>query len=128
VVENLSKEWSRVDLTVTVAGETDPDRAMETIHQVGDALYRDPHWRDRILELPEVLGIDQLDSQGMLIRTWIKTQPLQQWNVVREFRRRLKLALEEAGIEIGLPHHAIARNRGTSQKTEDKRHHNFIAN
>ncbi len=127
VVENLSKEWSRVDLTVTVAGDADPDRAMETIHQVGEALYRDPNWSDRILELPEVLGIDRLDSEGMLIRTWIKTQPLQQWNVAREFRRRLKLALEEAGIEIGLPHHTIALN-GKRQMVDGKRHNNFIAN
>lgn len=128
VVENLSKEWSRVDLTVTVAGNADPDRAMETIHQVGEGLYRDPDWRDRILELPDVLGIDRLDSEGMLIRTWIKTQPLQQWKVAREFRRRLKLALDEAGVEIGLPQQAIALNRGNSHIADGKGHNSFVAN
>ncbi|RMG12856.1 MAG: mechanosensitive ion channel family protein, partial [Cyanobacteria bacterium J055] len=128
VVENLSKEWSRVDLTVTVAGDADPDRAMETIHRVGETLYRDPDWRDRILELPDVLGIDRLDSEGMLIRTWIKTQPLQQWNVAREFRRRLKLALDEAGVEIGLPHQAIVLNRGNSHVADGKGHNSLVAN
>jgi small conductance mechanosensitive channel len=39
----------------------------------------------------------------MLMRVWLKTQPLQQWNVAREFRRRLKLIMKEKGIEIGTP-------------------------
>jgi small conductance mechanosensitive channel len=39
----------------------------------------------------------------MLIRVWIKTRPLQQWSVAREFRCRLKLAMKEKGIEIGTP-------------------------
>jgi moderate conductance mechanosensitive channel len=42
-----------------------------------------------------------------IIRVWIKTQPLKQWDVARELRRRLKVALDEAGISISVPQQAI---------------------
>jgi small conductance mechanosensitive channel len=43
----------------------------------------------------------------MLIRIWIKTQPLQQWAVGREFRRRLQMAMQKEGIAIGIPRQAL---------------------
>ena len=42
-------------------------------------------------------------NQIELSKHIIKTQPLQQWSVAREFRRRLKKALDEQGIEVGIP-------------------------
>ncbi|MBD2123772.1 mechanosensitive ion channel family protein [Trichocoleus sp. FACHB-262] len=107
VVQNLSKDWSRVDIAIDVAYGTDPDRALEVIGEVGQEMYRDRDWRGKLPEPPEVLGIDELDHTGILIRVWIKTEPLQQWKVAREFRRRLKYALDEAGIELGSPQQAL---------------------
>ncbi|MBW4620012.1 MAG: mechanosensitive ion channel family protein [Cyanosarcina radialis HA8281-LM2] len=103
VVENLSKDWSRVDLRIKIAYNTNPDRALEVLREIAEEMYRDRYWQTQIVELPEVLGIEDIDRSGMLIRVWLKTQPLQQWRVAREFRRRLKLAIEEKGIEIGNP-------------------------
>ena len=107
IVENLTKDWSRVDLMIKVAYSTDPDRALEVFFQVGEQLYEDPDWHEKMVELPQVLGIDELSHDGILIRTWIKTKPLEQWSVAREFRRRLKLALDDAGISIGLPQQSL---------------------
>ncbi|MGK7932893.1 MAG: mechanosensitive ion channel family protein, partial [Microcystaceae cyanobacterium] len=56
-----------------------------------------------ILEAPEILGIDEISHTGILIRLIIKTQPLEQWSVAREFRLRLKEAFDEQGIEVGIP-------------------------
>ncbi|MEN9869097.1 MAG: small conductance mechanosensitive channel, partial [Cyanobacteriota bacterium] len=103
VVENLSKDWSRVDLTIRIAYGTNPDRALEVLQEIAQEMYRDRYWRTQLIELPEVLGIDAVEHSGMLIRVWLKTEPLQQWKVAREFRRRLKLAMKEKGIEIGTP-------------------------
>ncbi|NJP18697.1 MAG: mechanosensitive ion channel family protein [Hydrococcus sp. CRU_1_1] len=103
IVENLSKDWSRVDLTIRVAYGTDPDRALKVLRELAHAMYRDRYWRTQLVEPPEVLGIDAIEHSGMLIRIWIKTQPLQQWIVAREFRRRLKLAMKKEGIDIGTP-------------------------
>jgi len=103
VVENLSKDWSRVDLLVTVAYDADVDRAIHLIEKVGDDLSHDPNWESKILEPPQVLGVENLSYEGIAIRIWIKTQPLQQLQVGREFRKRLKRALDAEGISIGIP-------------------------
>jgi moderate conductance mechanosensitive channel len=103
VVENHSKDWSRVDLTIKIAYGTNPDRALEVLQEIAEKMYRDRYWRTQLIELPEVLGIDAIEHSGMLIRVWLKTEPLQQWKVAREFRRRLKLAMKDKGIDIGTP-------------------------
>lgn len=103
VVENLSKDWSRVDLAITIAYDADVDKAIEVIQHVGETMCSDPDWRSKIPEPPEVLGIDEIGNEGITIRIWIKTLPLQQWSVAREYRRRLKRALDKQGIAIGVP-------------------------
>lgn len=107
VVQNLSKDWSRVDVAIDVAYATDPDHALAVIRQVAEEMYSDRDWQAKMPAPPEVLGIDEIDHGGLLIRIWIKTQPLQQWKVGREFRRRLKLALDQEGIAIGTPQQSL---------------------
>lgn len=103
VVENLSKDWSRVDLAITIAYNADVDRAIELIQQTGIQMSQELEWQDDIPEPPEVLGIDDIGNGHVTLRVWIKTLPLKQWRVAREFRRRLKRSLDGAGIAIGLP-------------------------
>ncbi|MDJ0575609.1 MAG: mechanosensitive ion channel family protein [Xenococcaceae cyanobacterium MO_234.B1] len=103
MVRNLSSDWSRVNYAIEVGYDADVDLALEVIEAVAQQLYRDPQWQEQILEAPEILGIDNISHTGILIRLIIKTQPLQQWPVGREFRRRLKKAFDEQGIEVGIP-------------------------
>ncbi|MEN9204802.1 MAG: mechanosensitive ion channel, partial [Thermostichales cyanobacterium DRC_bins_46] len=74
----------------------------KVIQGVADGMVKEPHWQRKILSV-EVLGIDDLSERGILIRVWIKVLPLEQWSVAREYRRRLKYALDQAGIPVGLP-------------------------
>jgi small-conductance mechanosensitive channel len=103
IVANLSSRWARADLTIPIAYQADIDLALKIIETVSLEMDRDPQWQHQILETPEVLGIDNFGERGLMIRVWIKTQPLQQWAVAREYRRRLKIALDQAGISIPLP-------------------------
>lgn len=107
IVSNRSSQWSRADLIIPVAYQTDIDCALEVIEQVAQALTEDCQWSDRIWEFPQVLGVDQFSDRGILIRVWIKTEPLQQWDVAREFRRRVKIAFDQAGIPIPIPQQQI---------------------
>jgi small conductance mechanosensitive channel len=107
VVANLSSNWSRADLNIPVAYYTDVDKALEVIDTVAQEMSRDELWQEQILDKPEVLGVDDFGSRGVIIRVWIKTQPLKQWKVAREFRRRLKVALDEAGISIPMPQQEV---------------------
>lgn len=112
VVANLSSRWSRADLTIPVAYENNIDDAMELIKQVGSQMNQDPLWKPQILEMPQVLGIDNFGDRGLMIRVWIKTLPLKQWDVGREFRRRLKIAFDQAGLSIPVPQQGIWLNQG----------------
>ncbi|MEH2440820.1 mechanosensitive ion channel family protein [Nostoc sp.] len=107
VVANLSSRWSRADLTVPIAYQANTEEALKLIETVAFEMNQEMQWQRQILEPPQVLGIDQFGDRGLIIRVWIKTQPLKQWDVAREFRRRLKVALDEAGISISVPQQAI---------------------
>jgi len=102
-VKNLTRSWSRVNFSIDVAYQTDPDKALSVLRDVAHGMYDEPDWQDKILDPPDVLGIDGVSHSGMTITTWIKTAPLQQWAVGREFRLRVRKALEENGIDIGVP-------------------------
>lgn len=102
-VRNLTRLWSRVDFTIEVAYDNDPDKVLKVLEEVANQMYRSPDWQDKFPAPPEILGIDHLSHEGMLIRVWIKTAPLQQWLVGREFRLRVRRAFEEYNIVIGRP-------------------------
>lgn len=102
-IRNLTRLWSRVDFSIVVAYENDPKHVLAVLNQVAQELYSEPVWRDRLVEPPDVLGIDELSHHGMLVRVWIKTIPMEQWSVGREFRLRVRLAFELNKIQIGRP-------------------------
>ncbi len=99
-VSNLTRLWSRVDFSIVVAYENDPKQVLEILKQVCKQLYSEVEWRHRLLESPQVLGIDDLSHMGMLVRVWIKTAPMEQWSVGREFRLRVRQAFEANNIQI----------------------------
>lgn len=107
IVSNHSSQWSRADINIPLAYQTDIDNALAVIEQVAQDITEDCQWCDRIWEFPDILGIEQFSDRGILIRVLIKTEPLQQWDVAREFRRRVKIALERAGIPIPVPQQQI---------------------
>lgn len=107
IVQNLSKEWSRVDLKILIALNNDIDEALKLIKNVADTMREDSAWQALILETPLLLGVDNIDHVGATIRLWIKTLPLKQWDVAREYRRRLKIAFEQANIDFGVPQQSV---------------------
>ncbi|MGK7935895.1 MAG: mechanosensitive ion channel family protein [Xenococcaceae cyanobacterium] len=111
IVANLSSQWSRADLNIPVPYQTDIDRALKLIHQVAEEMSKDAEWRDKIMESPQILGIDNFSDRGAVVRVWIKTEPLKQWEIGREFRRRIKVTFDRAGIIIPPPQQQVWFNR-----------------
>ncbi len=107
-VINKTKYWSRVNFTIRIAWNQDIDQAIAVMTQVADLMQREPEWGERFLEPAQILGVDEVSHEGILIHLLIKTQPNEQWNVGREFRRRVKQAFDKAGISVGIPHQTIA--------------------
>lgn len=107
VVANLSSRWSRADLTIPVPYQSDIDEVLKLIENVAVTMNQESEWKRQIIEKPSILGIDNFGDRGMMIRVWIKTQPLKQWDVAREYRRRLKIAFDQAGINIPVPQQSV---------------------
>ena len=115
-VKNLTRSWSRVNFRIDVAYQADPEKALSLLQEIAQGLYDDPKWHGKISAPPEVLGIDSISHSGMTITTWIQTIPLEQWSVGREFRLRVRKALEANGIEIGTPRqtYVLDSSQGTA--------------
>ncbi|MEN9520972.1 MAG: hypothetical protein RLZZ381_3560 [Cyanobacteriota bacterium] len=111
VVANHSNGWSRSDLKIPVAYYANVDEAIALIKEVAEQMYQDCECRAKILEPPLVLGVEEFAERGFIIRLWFKTEPLRQWEISREFRRRLKNTFEAAGIPLPLPQQQIWLSR-----------------
>ena len=100
VVANLSSQWSRAEIDIPVAYEAEIDLALELIAKVAREMEQESDWHEQIIEPPEVLGVDNFSDRGSVVRIWIKTEPLKQWAVAREFRRRLQKTFEQHNIPL----------------------------
>ncbi len=104
VASNFTKDWSRVNLNISVAYGEDLDHVISVINRVGKELADDPEWAPIILKAPQVLRVDNLGDSGVEIKILGDTKPIRQWDVMGELRLRLKKAFDDEGIEIPWPH------------------------
>lgn len=104
---NMTKEWSAMVFDIGVAYKENIDRVIEVIQRVGDNLQADTAFSNKILEPIEIFGLDKFGDSAVVVKARIKTLPIQQWNVGREFNKRLKKAFDEENIEIPFPHRTI---------------------
>ncbi|MBN2462861.1 MAG: mechanosensitive ion channel family protein [Dehalococcoidia bacterium] len=104
VASNYTKEWSRVNMNISVGYGEDLDRVIRVINRVGKGMAKDPEWESRILKAPEVLRVEEFEDSGIVIKIIGETKPLAQWDVMGELRLRLKKVFDKEGIEIPWPH------------------------
>lgn len=100
IVSNQTRGWAREVVDVTVAYEADVDQALAAIRDELSHFRAEPAWQGRLEGASEVVGVQALGEAGVVIRTHIRTAPGSQWEVGREFNRRLKVRLDRDGIEI----------------------------
>lgn len=104
IIHNLTKYFSYYVFDLQVSYSSDIDKALRLMKRVGDEMQADPDFAQKILEPIEVVGVDTLADSGVILKARIKTQPIEQWVVGREYNRRIKLAFDREGIEIPFPH------------------------
>ena len=103
VVSNLTRDWTQVNLQVSVAYAVDSDKVIGLLQQVGDDLAHDPAFARMIVSTPEVAGVDKVSGNSVEYLMTVKTAPGSQNAVKRELQRRIKAAFEMNGIEPGDP-------------------------
>ena len=72
----------------------------------------DPKWSSRIVADLELIGVDRWEASGLVLRARFKVvPPIEQWNVKREYLKRLKKLFDQRDIEIPLPHVTVYAGR-----------------
>ncbi len=107
VASNFTKDWSRAVLEIGVAYKEDVDEVIAILEEVGEELCNDPEWGSFILEPMSLLGLDSFGDSSVNIKLYFKTLPLKQWDIARQYRKRVKKVFDEKGIEIPFPHRTI---------------------
>lgn len=106
-ISNMTKEWSAMVLDMGVAYKEDPEEVIQIMTEVGLELQNDEVFGPKIIEPIEVVGVNEFANSAVVIRARIKTRPIEQWGIGREYRKRLKKAFDDKGIEIPFPHTTI---------------------
>lgn len=106
-VANLTRGWSAYVFDIGIAYKEDPDVAIASLRAITDELKADAYFGPKMLEPAEIFGVDQLGDSAVVIKGRIKTHPIMQWEVGREFLRRVKKTFDEQGIEIPFPHRTL---------------------
>jgi moderate conductance mechanosensitive channel len=103
VVSNLTRDWTQVQLHISVAYGADSDRVMGLLNEIAADLSNDPAYADKIVAKPEIPGIEKVSGGEVDYLMLVKTKPGAQFAVSRELRRRIKASFEKNKIEPGNP-------------------------
>jgi small conductance mechanosensitive channel len=106
-VVNMTKEYSYAVMDVGVAYREDTDHVSNILREVAQDIADDPDWGWKLLEPLDMMGVHALGDSAVVIRCRVKTKPILQFGVQREFNRRIKKRFDQEGIEIPFPHTTI---------------------
>ncbi|OLS03413.1 mechanosensitive ion channel family protein [Tissierella creatinophila] len=116
IVTNKTRGAMRALVTMSISYEADVNKAIKVLEDVCEKIKND---NDTIIEGPTVLGIVNLGHYNVDINIVAKTNPMDQWAIEREIRKRSKEALEEAGIEIPYPKNVILREKDDNNSNKN---------
>ncbi|MFW2383146.1 MAG: mechanosensitive ion channel family protein [Acidimicrobiales bacterium] len=106
-VGNTSQLWSNAVIDVEVSYDTNLDYAIGVIKTTLDQIWQEADPKATVIAEPDVLGVDRLSDSSVVIRAVVKCEPAEQWQMGRIARKRLKEALDEAGIDIPFPQRTV---------------------
>ncbi len=118
-VGNQSQNWARTVLDINVGYREDLVRVRNVLQDVAHGLWEDEDYKDVIIEEPEVWGVENLSPDAVVMRVTLKTAPMEQWQVAREMRSRIKARFDYEGIEIPLPQRVVWHREQTSAHAGD---------
>jgi moderate conductance mechanosensitive channel len=106
-VGNMSQNWARTVLDVRVGLGEDLTRVRGVLAETCHGMWDDEDFSGKIIEEPEVWGVERMETDAVVMRVAVKTAPLEQWAVARELRKRIKERFGHEGIEIPFPQQVV---------------------
>lgn len=115
-VANLSAEFSVATVNVSVDFSANPDEVTKLLKQIAMDVRNSTEFKNVFLQDPQVLGVDAVKGSQIIFPVVFKTVATQQYGPVREFQRRVRLALEQHHMLPGDPYR-VFRASGESSTT-----------
>lgn len=117
-ITNMTREFAYYVFDVGVSYQEDIDSVMDELAAIGQQMIQDPQYAPLILEPLEILGVDSFASDAVMIKARIKTLPIKQWDVGREFNRRMKKRFDQLSIKMASSH-SLTVYMGKNQKPDN---------
>lgn len=100
VASNMTSAFARYVADISISYDADIDVAMDVITDTATSMAQEDRWQAAFLKEPEMLGVNELGDSSVTIRLLLTVATEQRWAIKREFLKRVKIALDAAGIEI----------------------------
>ena len=110
---NMTKDWSAYVLDIGVAYKEDTDHVIDVMRKVAEQMRTESTYGSAMLEPIEIFGVDSFADSAVIIKARLKTRPLRQYMIGREYRRRLKKAFDAEGIEIPFPQRTLTMGQAS---------------
>jgi small-conductance mechanosensitive channel len=119
-VVNHSRDWARAVVDVPVPASSDVNRVQEVLRGVGRQAFADERLHRLLLDEPSVMGVESLSLEEVNVRIVARTLPGKQFEVSRDLRARVALALSREGVSLrasapGAEDEALAEDRARAQ-------------
>lgn len=102
-VANQSIDFSVATMNISVDFSADPNTVIEILTKIAMEIRNSAEFKDVFLADPQVLGVDSMKGSQLIFPVVFKTRATQQWGAMREFQRRVRIALEEHHMLPGDP-------------------------
>jgi small-conductance mechanosensitive channel len=111
-VANLSRDYSVATVNVSVDFSASPDKVVPLLTSIAMDIRKDPAFAPVFLKDPEVLGVDSINGSQVVYPVVFRTLATKQYGPIREFRRRVRMALEDQGLLPGDPNRVFREFAG----------------
>ena len=98
-VTNRSRDYAYAVVDLNMRRQEDLTRAFDMMRKVGGDMRRDPAIGPAILDDIDVAGVEKVDDAGIVVRCRLKVRPAKQWQMRREFLRRMKSEMDVANVQ-----------------------------
>ena len=102
-VSNYSRDWSMMQINVSVDYREDADRVLALLKDLAQQLAKEENFQGTVMADPIILGVDSVKGSEVIYPVIFRTKANMQWDVSREYRRRVKMSFEQQHILPGDP-------------------------
>jgi small conductance mechanosensitive channel len=114
-VGNQTQDWSRVIMDLPVPYQSNIDEIQHLLLETAKTFAHSPQWRRKVIEEPEVWGVQSLSAEAITLRLVVKVRAGEQWDAQRALYRVLKDALDKREVDIPALNRMVVDNMDSNR-------------